>query len=320
MSRPRTVETLFGSWPIGYGAGLVAALLLSVGNALPATAQAAVDVDDSGAMHRTAYFELNRAICNNDWHGAIGLTSVLIGQDTTTATNRQALLSLRRQLDPLRAEKTVLGRTQACDVTDPYMLAADPLAMAPELGPEPLGWDLAVAEAASYQYGTNQDVNQIATESVEMTLPVDMTTRPGLLNAMPIDLSRGLNVVSGHVGTGHQVYGFVAGMGDRINLNLEVTDVMTGTLYTSDDSQLFVFDREGRLIAFSDDEGEGGASNIDGMIVPKTDAYFAVVTSYNNDPIFDQENRLTGWHENGGGRFDYTLSVAGATPTQRLMR
>ncbi|MGD1864303.1 MAG: hypothetical protein ACFB0D_07095 [Phormidesmis sp.] len=198
-------------------------------------------------------------------------------------------------------------------MTDPYLLsessAEEPIAETA------LGWEMAVAEVTENRYAS-----EVITVSPQLTLPVSMGNQRGLTPAQPVDLSRGLNVVSGHVGAGHEVYGFVAGMGDRIDINLEVTQVMTGSLYTSDDSQLFVFDREGQLLTSSDDGNGGNQSYISGMLVPKTDVYFAVVTSYNNDPIFNQDGRLTGWQENGGGRFDYTLSVSGATPTSALVR
>ncbi|MGB7486395.1 MAG: hypothetical protein WA901_09410 [Phormidesmis sp.] len=270
-------------------------------SALPAQAQ------------RTTVFDLNQAICANQWYEAIGITGQLMANEQTTQATRQALLALRRQLEAYQTEGTIVGRSQACDVSDPYMLATLPVA---QDGLETsLGWDVAVAEATDNQYAS-----EIVTDSPQLTLPISLESRAGLTPMQPIDLGQGLNVVSGHVGSGHEVYGFVAGMGDRINIQIDVTRVMTGSLYTSDDSQLFVFDRDGVLIASSDDENGGNQSDINGLVVPKTDLYFAVVTSYNNDPIFNQDNRLMGWQDNGGGRFDYTLSVAGATPTGALIR
>ncbi|MGB3298024.1 MAG: hypothetical protein WBA76_07125, partial [Phormidesmis sp.] len=173
----------------------------------------------------------------------------------------------------------------------------------------------AVAEATQNQYST-----EIITESVAPSLPVGISEPVGLTPAEPIDLSRGLNVVSGHVGSGHEVYGFVAGRGDLLEARLDVTRVMVGSLYTSDDSQLFIFDRDGNLVAAADDDDGTQLSRISGVIIPKTDLYFAVVTSYNNDPIINPEGRLTGWQDNGGGRFDYTLTLSGVTPTGALIR
>lgn len=263
---------------------------------------------------RTTVFDLDQAICANNWPDAIDIVGMLVADERTSSGDRTRLLTLRKQLERYRSENVLVANAQACDRTDPYLLAA------PELSPTAasvaaLGWDRAIAEATDNRYSAG-----VITESVDFSLPVDMGDVAGLASAAPVDMSRGLNVVSGHVGSGHEVYGFVAGLGDRINASLDVTRVMTGSLYTSDDSQLFIFDRYGNLIAAADDTSSGQQSSINGLIVPKTDVYFAVVTTYNNDPILDRDGRLTGWQDNGGGRFDYTLSLSGVTPTDELAK
>lgn len=262
---------------------------------------------------RTTTFDLDQAICANDWGNAINIVGRLVADENTGSRERTNLLALRRQLERFRTENVLVTDTQACDRSDPYLLNVN-LPPTVQTG-EPLGWERAVSEATNNQYSTD-----IITEEIDLSLPVAVESTPGLTPAAPIDLSQGLNVVSGHVGPGHEVYAFVAGMGDRIDANLEVTRVMTGTLYTSDDSQLFIFDRQGNLIAAADDTGSSQQSSINGMVIPKTDLYFAVVTSYNNDPILNRNGQLTGWQDNGGGRFDYTLSLSGATPTSALVR
>lgn len=283
-------------WRASRRLSLATALLL-IG--LPAQAQ------------RTTLFDLNQAICANEWTEAIALTGQLIASETTTEFDRQSLLLLRRRLEHFRADGAIINRAQSCHLSDPYLLSASPI---PEPEQSPLGWDAAVAEVTENQYA-----RQVLTETPQLTLPISVDARDGLSPAQPVNLEQGISVVSGHVGPGHEVYAFVAGLGDRIDVKLEVTQVMTGTLYTSDDSQLFVFDKEGQLLAASDDEN-GNQSHISGLVIPKTDLYFAVVTSYNNDPIFNQDNQIMGWQDNGGGRFDYTLSVSGATPTSALVR
>ncbi|MEL7332155.1 MAG: hypothetical protein AAFN12_07885 [Cyanobacteria bacterium J06560_2] len=280
--------------------GLATAALLLFAGELPARAQ------------RTTVFDLNQAICASEWTEAIGITGTLIGDERTTDDDRQSLLTLRRQLEYYRADEAIMGRSGSCDLTSSYLLPALPVAASN--GPEALGWNAAVAEVTENQFAT-----QVVTESPQLRLPVNMEARAGLTPAQPVDLERGMAVVPGHVGAGHEVYAFVAGMGDHIDINLEVTQVMTGTLYTSDDSQLFIFNRDGILVESSDDDG-GNQSSVNGFVAPKTDVYFAVVTSYNNDPIFNQDNQITGWRENGGGRFDYTLSISGVTPTSALVR
>lgn len=262
---------------------------------------------------RTTAFELNQAVCANDWNQAISITSNLLANVHISDAQRTELITLRRQMEQYRAEGAVATDEQACNQTNPYFLEAQ----TPETPPHNtvLGWEGAIAEVTENQYNS-----EVITESPVASLPVRLSDQPGLTPAEPIDLSRGLAAVSGHVGSGHEVYAFVAGMGDQLDINLEVTRVMTGSLYTTDDSQLFIFDKNGRLLTAVDDTDEGKESRISGWVVPETDVYFAVVTSYNNDPIFNQDDRVVGWQGNGGGRFDYTLSVSGATPTNALVR
>ena len=279
---------------------LLTALSLSNG-AVPAIAQ------------RITTFDLDQAICANNWPMAIDIVTVLMAQDATTSMERNSLLTLRRQLERYQRENVLIRDEVACDRSDSYYLqATEPRTV--QTG-EPLGWEAAVAEATENRFSS-----QIITEPGEMSLPLEVDLIAGLSSAQPIDLSQGLNVVSGHVGQGHEVYSFIARRGDRIAADLNVTRVMTGTLYTSDDSQLFIFDRFGNLIASADDTNNSPQSRISGLVVPKTDMYFAVVTTYNNDPILNREGRLSGWQDNGGGRFDYTLTLSGATPTDNLVR
>ena len=262
---------------------------------------------------RTTTFDLDQAICANNWPEAISLVSMLIAQDETTRDERNALLSLRRQLQRYQSENILVADDVACDRSDPYYLRST-VPDTVQTG-EPLGWENAVIEATENRFST-----EIITEPVDLTLPVEMTDVEGLTSATPVDLSQGLNVVSGHVGQGHNVYSFVAGLGDRLDADLNVPRVLTGSLYTSDDSQLFIFDRDGNLIAAADDTDDSPQSRITDFVIPKTDLYFAVVTTYNNDPILGADGRLTGWRDNGGGRFDYTLTLSGVTPTNALVR
>ncbi len=288
-------------WRNWIGGTVLAAIAALPANGLPAYAQ------------KITVFDLDQAICANDWSDAIDITGMLMADEATPSFQRTSLLTLRRQLENYRAENTIIPEAQACDRTNPYLLPVV-TASTVQTG-ESLRWELAVAEATDNRYST-----RIITESQAFALPVAIGEPLGLTPAAPVDLRDGFNVVSGHVGAGHEVYGFVARMGDRLDANLSVTQVMTGSLYTSDDSQLFIFDSQGRLLAAVDDTEPTQQSRISGMVVPKTDLYFAVVTSYNNDPVFGSDGRLTGWLDNGGGRFDYTLTLSGITPTSNLAR
>lgn len=294
--RPTAARKL---WALGLAiSGLSLGLLHSV---TPAIAQ------------KVTPYDLDQAICANDWPTAINIVSRLMAQDETTNTDRNSLLLLRRQLERYQTEGVLVTDDVACDRVDSYYLQPT-LPDTVQTG-EPLGWEAAVAEATNNSFNS-----EVITESIDLTLPVALSDRQGLTPATPIDLNQGISVVSGHVGQGHDVFAFVAGLGDRIEADLNVTRVMTGSLYTSDDSQLFIFDRHGNLVAAADDTDDSPQSQITGITIPKTDLYYAVVTTYNNDPILNREGRLAGWQDNGGGRFDYTLTISGATPTRALVR
>ncbi len=305
-------------------ASLLASLLASTVSTLGMTSSPAY-------AQITPAFDLEQAICANNWSHAITLAGMLMASDRTPNDQRTALLALRQQLERYRSEQVILPGGEACDRTDPYFLTA----AAPTVpAAQPLGWQGAVAEATGNRYSST-----VLTEPTPFSLPVAMGAPAGLTPATPVDLRNGMNVVAGHVGAGHEVYGFVARMGDRLSVDLAVTQVMAGSLYTSGDSQLFVFDRKGTLIASADDSdiapdaannnfsnpannilnSRRQQSRISGFTVPKTDVYFAVVTSYNNDPILNRQGQLTGWQDNGGGRFDYILTLSGVTPTNALV-
>ncbi|MBE9061576.1 hypothetical protein [cf. Phormidesmis sp. LEGE 11477] len=261
-------------------------------------------------------FDLDRAICSSRWSEAITVAGILIADEQTTDTQRLSLMALRRQMEQYRLTNRILAASEACDRTNSYQLTVTPLDSVRTNQPPSryLEWESGVAEATDNQYRT-----RLLTEAERLAVPLNLSDRSALLPAESVNLDRGLTVVSGRVGQGRQVYGFVAGRGDRVSINLEVTQVLTGSLYTSDDSQLFVFDQAGRLLASVDDSAGGRQSHIDELIIPETNVYFAVVTSYNNDPILSQDNRISGWQNDGGGRFDYTLSFSGATPTSILL-
>ena len=261
---------------------------------------------------KATIFDLDQAICSNRWDRAIDLTGRLIADEQTSNAQRLSLIAMRRQLEQYRLEDTILAASEVCDRVNSYQLTVASMPSSP--AGSPLRWEAAVAEATDNQYSSVP-----LTAADRLAIPVNVSDRSGLMPAESVNLARGLSVVSGNVGQGHQVYSFVAGRGDRVSINLEVTRVLTGSLYTSDDSQLFVFDAEGRLLDSIDDSHGGQQSRIDDLIIPRTSVYFAVVTTYNNDPIFTQDGKISGWQDNGGGRFDYTLSFAGATPTNALL-
>ena len=97
-----------------------------------------------------------------------------------------------------------------------------------------------------------------------------------------------------------------------------MTDVHPGRLYTDEDSQLFLFDQNGTLLADNDDLSRL-QSQITDFSLPRTGRYYVAVTTYNNDPILDSTRRITGWNGNGGSAIEYTLTMTGLTPAGQLV-
>jgi hypothetical protein len=78
--------------------------------------------------------QLLRAVCLNDWDGAIALTGPLIAADKITPSYRQALVELRDQLEEFRVQGTVIPAIDNCEaVLRRYALES-------QVPGEPLDW------------------------------------------------------------------------------------------------------------------------------------------------------------------------------------
>ena len=137
-----------------------------------------------------------------------------------------------------------------------------------------------------------------------------------LRNATPMNVSGGVARRSGSVGTGYEIYSFEAEAGDVVTIDVDVTRILQGTEYADDDSQLFLFDSQGRLIAENDDEREGVfQSKIVNFRIPRDGTYFVGVSTFDNNPNLNSSGVITGWGNNGSSRFEYNLSVQGLSQT-----
>lgn len=295
------------------GTGLVIAL--SFGSlATPSHAQAEpTEVEQLQAA-------LDRSVCFNQWDQAIDITGALIANPTISSNYRNQLLGFRQELERLNTNQIVIANNSSCDRITPSTLAVAPLSETVDEN-TPLDWDAGIATAAQ----RNRQIIRLDTRpeaEVNPAIPPELLEGSplSLRNAEAIDTIDGFNVVAGQVGQRYQAYSFLAALGDQVTLDLDVTQILPGTLYTNDDSQLFLFSRSGHLLAQNDD-ADGKQSLINNFVIPQTDVYFVVVTSHNNDPVLDSSlQTVIGWDNNGGARFDYTLTLTGLTPSTALLR
>ncbi|NEP19448.1 MAG: hypothetical protein F6J97_21580 [Leptolyngbya sp. SIO4C1] len=259
---------------------------------------------------------LERAVCLNQWEQAAAVASLMIASTEISAASRESLIAFRRQLGELQATSIALTNSASCQ-----QFYAETLAVPAETPEEPptIGWASAIASLTMRAPVVELDNRADAVVNPPIPSTLLATAAAPLAAATPIDTRDGFAVVAGQVGEAHQGYSFLAGRGDRVTLDLDVTRIFPGTRLTSDDSQLFMFDRSGRLMAQNDD-ADGRQSLIADLVIPETAVYFAVVTTHQNEPIFDADQRLIGWSDDGGARFDYTLTLTGLTPAAALLR
>lgn len=224
----------------------------------------------------TLQSQLQTAICLNDWPQAIDLTNQLIGSDDLSPDDRNRLVNSRSQLQNWRATGARFANLPNCNS------ANSAVAIAPQSTTA-----TAIAPASSQ--------------------PIPLVA---LSPAVNLDLASGSATQSGMVSSGHQVYSFTASAGDRLNIDVNVTRIMAGTPFVDDDSQLFLFDAAGRLIAQNDDQERSFQSRIDNFIIPTDGTYFVVVTTFNNDPILNSGSVILRWEGDGGSNIEYLLTVS----------
>jgi hypothetical protein len=142
----------------------------------------------------------------------------------------------------------------------------------------------------------------------------DTAVSPAVLSpATPIQISNGSGTGTGTVSMGHQVFSFYAASGDRVTLDVEVTETFSGGPYTDDDSQLFVFDGNGRLIAENDDDGASFQSRLENLLIAENGTYYAVVTTWPNKPVLNDDRTVTNWSNDGSSHIEFVLIVSGVS-------
>ncbi|MEO0430665.1 MAG: hypothetical protein AAF151_03130 [Cyanobacteria bacterium J06656_5] len=253
--------------------------------------------------------QLDRAICLQQWARAIDITSGLMASSHVSTGYRQELLGFRRQLQQWQTSSLPPTVQASCDRTLSLFITLDE-PEAPES--QPLDWGRALATL-----GNTRPIIQLddGVEPANDIIPVELTVNsPELLTdlAIPIDTTDGFNVVGGGVNGYQQTYSFLARVGDRVSLALDVTRT-----HTRGDAQLFVFDQTGRLVTQSD-PGTLQAS-VQDVAVPKTGVYFAVVSPQDVMPVLNPSGLIVDWQIAGGTSFDYTLTLTGVTPYQTLL-
>ncbi|MEO1094114.1 MAG: PPC domain-containing protein [Cyanobacteria bacterium J06638_28] len=258
---------------------------------------------------------LLRAVCLNDWEGAIALVGPLLAAPEVTSLYRQSLLDLRAQLTELNRVGTVIPAIANCEaVLKPYVLAEEVPRQPIDFATQLLDF-LQGAEATLPAPNAHQEAAQ-AVANLEYFEP---STLPALSPALFISMQSGSSVSAGSVDRFGQAYTFFAGAGDRVTIDIDVTRILPWSFTQTDDTQLFLFDAAGTLIAANDDSAGSLQSKLDSILIPETGRYYAVVTTGDSEPIFDEFAYLQDWVFAGDSAVEYTITIAGVTPSDDLI-
>ncbi|ASC72215.1 putative subtilase-type serine protease [Halomicronema hongdechloris C2206] len=252
---------------------------------------------------------LQLALCLNDRQQAIAALGPLLAHSEITPAYRQQLVTLRHYLEHPTLGQVGVER-QTCDRTLARYLPVDFPGEADQALLLALGGRRRLPHQQAAQAAALERSGIARTEVIDLAALSPVT---------PIDTEAGSGVTAGAVKRGQEVFSFVAQEGDQITLEVEVTQILTGTLYTDDDSQLFLFDDQGRLLAENDDF-RGLESTILRYSLPRTGTYYVAVTTYNNDPVLDENNVVVDWIGSGGSHIEFVLTVEGVTPLEELQR
>lgn len=256
--------------------------------------------------------QMKTAVCLNDWATAVDRASAMIASPSLSAQDRQDLVDGRRILQRYREDNLEVQGIPGCEAHLAQYLEAVPTPS------QPLELDRALLRFLGVPDLTPDQLAQQrqATRRAGLLDPQE-TLIPALSPARLIGTPYGAGVTAGAVSTGVEVFAFVGGQGDRVTVDLNVTRMLTGQRYTDDDSQIYLFDEQGYLVA-SNDDFNGLQSRLSAIDLPSSGLYYLAVTTYNNSPQLSSEGQLLGWSGDGGSSIAYTLTITGLTPSGRL--
>ncbi|MFW6261359.1 MAG: DVUA0089 family protein [Spirochaetota bacterium] len=127
--------------------------------------------------------------------------------------------------------------------------------------------------------------------------------------ARAVDYDGELGVASGEVADGFASFVFTAEEAGPVTVEVDVTDVRPGLEYEDEDSVLFLFDEDGRLLAENDDGPYGWASMLNGVEIPEPGTYYLVVTTHPRFAETDDVGMFAGFDEPGLSSIAFDLVV-----------
>lgn len=124
----------------------------------------------------------------------------------------------------------------------------------------------------------------------------------------PLRIEGGSGSAEGIVSSGQEVFSFQVSEPSQVSLEVIVTKVYQGSEFRDDDSMLFLFSGDGILLARDDDGGEGNASALQATL-REPGRYYVVVTTYDNTPELDENDRLVRFPATGKSSIRFVLQA-----------
>ena len=283
----------------------LSALVLSWGGLWGSAAAATVPL-------ATLQQQMKTAVCLNDWATAIDRTSAMIASPSLSAQDRQDLVDFRHELQRYQEERLEIQGIPGCEAHLAQYLDTVPTPSQPLQLDRALLRFIGVPDLTPDQLA--QQINGARRAGLSEPQPTGI---PALSPALLIGTPRGSGVSAGAVSAGVEVFTFVGGQGDSVTVDLNVIRVLPGLLYSDDDSQIYLFDSDGYLVA-SNDDFDGLQSRLSQILLPSSGLYYIAVTTYGNSPQLTPQGQLTGWSGSGGSFIEYTLTLRGLTPSGQL--
>ena len=131
-----------------------------------------------------------------------------------------------------------------------------------------------------------------------------------------LSLSEGGGIVAGEVSTDYNLFQFEGQQGQTVILDVDVTTILMGSVYTDEDSQLYLIGDQGRILAFNDDEDENNFESRLRFVLPENGTYYVAVTTFGNQPVVNDEQQITSWQNTGLGHIRYDLIFQVDTPAE----
>jgi hypothetical protein len=256
--------------------------------------------------------QLEVSVCSNNWSMAIQQANALIASPYISSQDRAELVSFRHRLQRYQQQGLTVDYISGCDA------ALAPLLTTVPTPTHPLQLDRALTLALGEPDLTpDQTARQIAARQRAGLNYRQPSLVPELSPSRLMDTAQGVGISAGAIGQGVEVFAFVGGQGDLVTIDLTVTRILAGLTYTDDDSQLYLFNSRGYLLAANDDF-RGLQSRLANINLPNSGFYYIAVTTYNKTPLLSPAGQLVEWQNQGNSAIEYTLTVTGLTPSEQL--